>query len=874
MLKITLKDPSLKSKKYDLTPRVQKLKDAYFRAMPEICVERPLRVTNESHAMGLFDKDKISILDKARLYRKVLEEKEPIITQRIAYEKGKGRGKPKKFHIRGDSLFAGATTSKFKGVPLYPEFMAMTLWPELWNISTRKSNPFYLDKKDAETLNFEVFPYWMDSNINELARKFSYDEQGKKEAPEMGLMELLVFFIDTKPNCISHTIPDMDTPIKDGLRKIINRAKRKRSRARNLKFYDALVEVLEGVIAYSNNLADEAERLASVEKDAKRRKEFRELADIHRRVPEGPATTFREGLTTLWTCWTALHIENPNIAISLGRMDQYLYKLYRDDIRKKRINVKDALELLCCLWLKIGDHVPCIPEAGEKLFGGSGSNQAITIGGVDKKGKDAVNDLTYVILKSIELMQLRDPNLNARYYPRGGKKTKDYLRRLSEVNFKTGATPAVHNDRTIIQALTRRGVSLADARDYGVIGCVEPVSSGRTYGHTGAVMVNLTSVLELTLFNGRHRHTSLDRRFNDITPPPSELATFKDFKAAFTKQAKWLIKKAVHLNNIYGKVHQRYYPTPVMSAFFEGPMDKGKDVIEGGAKINSSGAAIVGLADTADCLSAIEYLVYEKREYALEDIIEAVKNNFKGQAALQKRLMNPEKMPKYGNDFMDENGRPYNNGNENVAFIIKLMDKTFNSLKNYRGGRYRTGYWTMTNHAGFGRMMGASPSGRKDRDNFTSGITPVSGVTPCLTAMLNSVAGVPTDNVTSGMAFNIKYTPPRLNGDEEEMIDMFSEYMEGYFKDRKANGGKAKPGGMEIQFNVTDRAKFLRAVKKPEKYSKLLVRVSGYTAYFKDLNPQMQMEIINRTEYDLKKKKAVSYKPYRLPKKQTCPIKL
>ncbi|MEE9543690.1 MAG: pyruvate formate lyase family protein, partial [Thermodesulfobacteriota bacterium] len=278
MPRITLPDPSLKSKKFDLTPRVKTLKKAYFRAIPEVCVERPLSVTVESRARGLFDKDKISILDKARLYRKVLEEKEPIITQRIAFEKGKGRSKPKRFAINADSLFAGATTTKFKGVPLYPEFMAMTLWPELWNISTRKNNPFYLDKKDAEILNFEVFPHWMDSNINELARMSSYGEHDGYDSPEMDLMELLVFFIDTKPNYISHTIPDMTTPIKDGLRKIINRAKRKRRTATKPKFYDALVEVLEGIITYSNNLADEAERLASLEKDKSRKKELTALA--------------------------------------------------------------------------------------------------------------------------------------------------------------------------------------------------------------------------------------------------------------------------------------------------------------------------------------------------------------------------------------------------------------------------------------------------------------------------------------------------------------------------------------------------------------------------------------------------------------------
>ena len=237
-------------------------------------------------------------------------------------------------------------------------------------------------------------------------------------------------------------------------------------------------------------------------------------------MPELPARTFREGLTTLWVCWTAILLENANIGLSLGRLDQVLYKLYRDDTEAGRLKVEQALELICCLWLKIGDHVPAVPETAEQLFGGAGSNQAITIGGIDQEGKDAVNDLTYVMLRATELLKLRDPNLNARYYP--GKHSDDYLKRLCEVNISTGATPAIHNDRAVIMALTEKGETIEQARDYGIIGCVEPGSSGRSYGHPGALLLNLTSVLELTLYNGRHRHTG-DELISKETGDPVHL---------------------------------------------------------------------------------------------------------------------------------------------------------------------------------------------------------------------------------------------------------------------------------------------------------------------------------------------------------------
>ncbi|NVL93560.1 MAG: hypothetical protein HWN71_11055, partial [Desulfobacterales bacterium] len=446
MPQITLNDPSLKG--YNLTPRVSHLKDIYFRAMPEICIERPRLVTRFSLDNDLFNKEHISILDKARLYRFVLGERTPIVRHSRAYEKGM-----KPFEFKEAPLFAGSTTSKFKGVILYPEFLALTLWPELWTISKRASNPFHIIDSEVEELNYKIFPHWMESNIIELARKRCYEENLKKyglekHAPEMKLLERLVFFMASKPNCISHTIPDFSRAIKLGLRGIIDEAEERgavTSNSSRREFYEAIAEVLEGIITYSRNLATKAEELAEREADPTLKKELLDIAEVNRRVPEFPARTFREGMTTVWLCWTAIHLENPNVGLSLGRLDQVLYNLYRQDIENGFIDLRDAIELICCLWLKIGDHVPTIPDAGEQLFGGTGSNQAITIGGVDKDGKDAVNDLTYVMLRATELMKLRDPNPNARYYP--GVNSRKYLRQLCAVNIKTGAIPAIHNDR-------------------------------------------------------------------------------------------------------------------------------------------------------------------------------------------------------------------------------------------------------------------------------------------------------------------------------------------------------------------------------------------------------------------------------------------
>ena len=663
-----------------------------------------------------------------------------------------------------------------------------------------------------------------------------------------------MFFLSSKPNCISHTIPDFSRAIRLGLRHIIDEAKDKSNITDDTsrkEFYAAISEVLEGIITYSNRLAEEADKLAGDEKDPELKKELLEMAAVNRRVPEHAARTFREGLTTVWICWIAIHLENPNVGLSLGRLDQVLYDLYQQDINNGTMTVEDAVELLCCLWLKIGDHVPTIPEAGEQLFGGTGSNQAITIGGVDKQGKDAVNDLTYVMLKATELMMLRDPNLNARYHP--GVNSEEYLRRLCEVNIETRATPALHNDKAVIEALTSKGETVEQARDYGVVGCVEPGSNGRTYGHSAAILLNLTSVLELTLFGGRHRHTGMNLRINEETHDPTSFKNFDEFREAFAKQVCWMAEQTTTLNNILGKIHQDFYPTPILSALFEGPMEKGKDLVRGGATINSSGVTIIGLADVADSLSAIQKVVFEDGDVSFAELLKAMEKNFEGNGfeQLQKRLMDPERTPKYGNE------NPL--ADENVAWLVDLLDREFGKRQNYRGGRYRVGYWTMTNHAGYGRLTKALPNGRKDRENFASGITPASGVTPSLAKALNSVAKLPARCLSNGVALNLKFTP---ENDKEKMLDKFVGYVKGYFDDTNPQSD----GGMEIQFNITTHETFVDAAKHPEKYPELLVRVSGYTAYFKDLNPRMQKEIIDRTEYQLLPGRAVPYGPFPLPK--------
>ena len=836
---ITLSDLSLE--RHVLSPRVEALRKAYFRAMPEVCIERASLVTEVSRELGLFRKSRISPLEKARLYRRVFERRRPVVRHRTARELGSVP-----FELSDRSLFAGSTTTRFKGVPLYPEFMALALWPELQTLSTREHNPYAITREQVRVLNEDIFPFWLECNISELGRKRSVLDQATApdEAMAIKLLDYLVFFLTSKPNCISHTIPDFSQAIRFGLRGIAERANQKSAAStddESRDFYAAIALAMEGIVAYSQRLAAEARRLAAGTSNGQERDELLALAEIHDHVPERPARSFREGLTTVWMCWVAAHLENSNVGLSLGRLDQVLYPLYAKDVADGDLTIDDAIELLCCLWLKIGDHVPTVPSAGEQLFGGTGSNQAITVAGVDKDGNDAVNDLTYVMLRATELLKLRDPNLNARYYP--GVNPPAYLRRLCDVNLKTKATPALHNDQAVIAALMAKGETIEQARDYGIVGCVEPTSSGRAYGHSGSILMNLISALELALFNGEHRHTGLGVLISKRTGDPRVCETFEEFQAAFALQIAWLVEQATTLNNLYGRIHQEFYPTPILSALFEGPMDKGKDLIQGGATINSSGVGVIGFADVIDSLAAIERVVFGEKSMTFADLLTALQADFVGFETLRLRLRNEERTPKYGNEDAAANAIAH--------WLAELLDRLYGSTPNYRGGHYRVGYWTMTNHAGFGRLSQATPNGRSAGQNFTSGITPVSGEIPSLTKALNSVASLPSKWLANGVAFNVKYMP----GGGAQMLDRFVDAVETYFA---AVPGR-RSGGMEIQFNVIARETFEKAMGNPDAYPDLLVRVSGYTAYFKDLNPQMQKEIIERTTYDLSTGHAVQF---------------
>ena len=809
---ITLPDISMKAVRLDTLPLVKKLRDLHFGTQTEVCIERAALITE-------FLQNNRNPGDDFQVTR----------AKSVSYYLSK-----RKVSFHDDNLLGGSTTSKAIGAPLYPEFMGLSIWAELDTISNRKINPQKLTAEEIESCNFDIFPFWMDNTVMEKTRK-------KFSNPlSLQLLEKIVYYISGKAGCISHCVPDYSRALNEGLESIISEAKLKETElsagtpgdenAKKIAFYQAVQLALQGIINYATNIALAAQVLSLTETDDARRENLEAIAEVCSQVPAKPARNFREAVNALWICQVGIHAENINMAMSPGRVDQVLYPFFKTDFESGKLTVEEAVTLGCCLWLKIADNTNLVPEAAEKLWGGAGSTPAVTFGGVDAAGNDAVNDLTYIFLKVTELMCLRDPSVNARYNYE--KNDRQYRQRVSEVIFNTKAIPAFHNDIADINTLANQGLKVEDARDFAIVGCVELASTGKDYGASSSIMFNLASVMDLTLFDGR-KYTMGNEQIGPKTGNPAEFTTYEQFYGAFRQQLKWMLENAIDINEKMAAVHQEMLPTPLLSSFFSGPMEKGTDLIFGGARYNSSGASFLAFPDICDSLNAIEQAVFTEKKCSMQEMIDAIVSNFSDPASVSLQAYIKNKTVKFG---MEE---PVSLGNSK-----RLVDDIYQILQshtNYRGGKYRPAFWTMTTHAGQGTLSGALPSGRKASAVFSSGITPASQAARSLTETFNAVASLNNNNVPGGWALNIKYTPLLLNENREAYLNTFGDLVEGFFR----------KGGMQVQFNIQDYETLIDAKNNPEKYPEMIVRVSGYSAYFRDLSDAMKDELITRTQYNL-----------------------
>lgn len=933
----TLKDLALSHITLEQYPDVKGWREKLFapEGRPEICDELPRLLTeflrtSEAEAMSPYTR-------RARALHHIFVNKKPL--------------------VRNNDLLPGQTTTSFVGPVVYADTIGYCIWPELKTVTTRAQNPFRISPEVAERLNKEIFPFWLERRaVSEVARYSDYDSErhrnrdrvagdsidpSLKSAPgetprALKLMERVAFFLSDKATCVSHTVPDFERVLKYGFDGLIKQAQ---ADQRNGDLDDDQQEFLDGVIAvfvgaktYARHLAERAAAVGN-----------HELARICNKVPAQPAETLHEALTTIWICYHLLLQENTNFGFSIGRLDQLLNDYYLNDWQqldsdaKRDAYVERAVELVSHFFLRCSDHVPLSTEGSETLFAGSGSNQALTVGGTRfENGEvvDAVNDMTYIVLKATEILGIRDPNVHARYHKEvhhrdaAGAPLPDgvydpYLKRISQVNILTKATPAIHGDAPVVHAMAsyyaaHSGVSkdeaLSDAYDYASIGCIEQNSAGKHYGNTGSTLMVLPAVLELTLFGGKHRSDGIGKddlnlfyeQSDYTTKPFAQMKTMQQFIEAFRFQLDEMARHTAQCNNYLGRAMEQMRQVPFLSGIFTGPTNLPgqndavfRDLTAGGAKYNSSGVAIIGLADVIDSFCIIDELVFGGKMSAQEllatleadygesgfkpeqeeNFLVKMLNFFRRLFGMQPDIsrlptLSPQRMkeinemirlsPRYGAGVDDTAGALYDNSKalHYTHLLTEMIQQVFYKYRTHRGGRYLVGYWSMTNHAGFGMLTKATPNGRKGGEAFASGITPCPGVVkrngdPVMALdHILSVAEVDGDTVQNGYTYNLSLTT-RDKEHFPEDTELFARYMKAFMDndgvlvqlcvsaiddliaaDRAATAaGEAGAGEAEQEALAP--------------YKDLMIRVAGYSAYFVTLSPQMRTEIIARSNFAL-----------------------
>jgi len=797
-------------------PRVRQFLHTHLNKRAEVCPELPHLVTTWHKAHG-FEYDREGkkwnpITRKALAFKYLLENKKPI--------------------IHDNDLIAGTTTTKEIGVVVYPEGHGTMIWSELLTVPHRTLNPCDLSEETLKILHHEIFPYWARRNFKEWVRD-TYDKPLCQKIDE----RFAVYF-DWKSATISHTIPDFPKILRMGTSGIIDEIRRElASRPHDEEetaTLEAMVLTLEGLTAYSRNLAAQAALDARAQSDPRRREELENLSRICSQVVEHPARTLDEAVNAVWITWVAFHQESTNAGLSLGRLDQWFQPYFEADCAKlsseeeRERYIRHAIELIGCFYMRCTDHLPLTPDLANFYFGGSSSDQAITLGGVTPDGEDAVCDMTYIFLKVTEMLSIRDPNVNARFHPE--KNTDTYLKRLCEVNLITAATPSMHNDVVLMKSLEPLGYDIRDLRNWSATGCVEPTLSGRHIGHTNMQMMNMVAALEMALNNGWHPVMKWKLGPDTGNVENGGFKTFDDFFDAFTKQFSFIIDQSIEYNHMLAEAHQELRPTPLLSSLIDGCITKGKDVTKGGAVYNSSGSALIGLADVTDSLMVIKKLVFDEKKVTFARLKNAIDTNFAHDPALY--AMVTRKVPLFGSG-----------SDEAVAMANRIATWAhdyFFSLPHYRGGKYTVGFWSMSNHVIFGTLTGALPSGRRAGKPFTPGLTPQANASKNLLDNIKDVARLDPMNITNNMAFNVKIVTDARDTREKTVGDMFS-YVKTYFD----------LGGMQMQMNVVNSATLRDAMAHPENYQNLLVRISGYNAYFVTLNRDMQLELIERAEYGI-----------------------
>ncbi|MBI4533315.1 MAG: hypothetical protein HY711_05140, partial [Candidatus Melainabacteria bacterium] len=587
-----------------------------------------------------------------------------------------------------------------------------------------------------------------------------------------------------------------------------------------MHFLRAVTIVCDGMHLLATRYSNLASVLAEAEPKDKRREELQSIADTCRQVPAHPPRTLQEALQAIWFGQVALFLEENTSGTSPGRIDQYLYPFFSNDLANGSLTVQQAQELLYCFLLKFNEIPWLLSQFATRYFAGYMPFMNIVVGGQIHNGKDASNQLTYLILDCVKNLHMYQPSLAARIHSRS---PQEFLMRVGDVVREGLGFPALHFDDTTIKMLLSSGISLEDARDYCVMGCVEPYIHGKLSRWTSACYTNFPVAIEFALFNGWHAQSS--RQLGLSTGDPAKFHTFDEFESAVKRQLVHLIDIAAMATNVAQVAHKKYLPKPVSSGLVEGCVESGKDIMAGGAKYNAGpGVIFVGLADYANSMAAVRKLVYEDKVFSMEHLCNALKHNFVGYDNVKQACL---KAPKYGNDddYVD-------------YFAVDVLDFVATELHKHKTlyARLELGTLSVTTNVPQGLVIGALPSGRPARSPLADGVSPAQGTDrrgP--TAAIKSVDKLNQANTSVGTLFNMAFSP-HLLADERGLAN-FAALVRAH----------NNLGGAQIQFNCISKDTLLEAQEFPERYRNLVIRVSGYSAFFTELCKEVQDDIISRT---------------------------
>lgn len=790
----------------EMTPRIKSFRDDLLNTVPKVCTERAVLTTK---AYREHEMDQV-VLKRAYMVKEVLENMS--------------------IYIEPQTLIVGNQASENRAAPIFPEYAMDWVIRELDDFEKRNGDRFYISEENKRILR-EIYPYWKGRTLQDKA--YAAYPESAKTIYDIGI-------IRNEGNITSgdaHLAVDYESVLKDGLGAVRARVETILETLdytvfENMKasyFYKAILIVIDAVETYARRYSDLAAEQAKTAEPA-RAAELRKISEICARVPMQGARNFPEAVQSLWFIHLILQIESNGHSLSFGRFDQYMYPYYEISV-KEGMEREDMLELLENLWLKTLTINKIRSWGHTRFAAGSPMYQNITIGGQTQDGKDAVNDLTKLVLTSIGRTRLPQPNLTVRYFANMDETFMQKCIRMIKLGF---GMPAFNSDEIIIPALQAQGVSKEDAYNYSAIGCVEVGVPGKWgYRCTGMSYLNFPKTLMIALNNGVDLTTG--KQICKGVGKFTEMQSFDEVLAAWDKTARMLIHQGVILDNCADMVVEQEVPDILCSALVEDCIGRGKHLKEGGAVYDMISQLQVGVANLGDSLAAIKKCVYEDKTLTREELWNALVSDFAGERGEEIRQM-LLKVPKYGNDddYVDE-------------LVVKGYDTYLDEIKKYKNTRYGRGpiggnYYAGTSSVAANVPQGAgtcaTPDGRHAGEPLAEGCSPTHSMdTHGPTSVFKSVSKLRTKQIAGGVLLNQKVTPQVLS--EQKDCDKLSMLIRTFFDTLH---------GFHVQYNVVSRETLLDAQKHPENYKDLIVRVAGYSAFFTVLSTQTQNDIIARTE--------------------------